>query len=114
MKMNMLKLLIITLILSWLGTGAALAGGYKGSYKAPAHSGYYHGGGYYHHGPYYRHSPGPGYWHHRHPYYGPSGRYYYHNRYDSWGCNRYDGAYYFSGAFSEPGFGFVFGTRGSW
>lgn len=112
MKMNMLKLLIIALILSWLGAGAAVAGGYKSSYKAPAYSGYHHGGGYHHQGPHYQHSPG--YWHHRYPYYGPPARYYHHHRYNYRGCDRYDGAYYFSGAFSEPGFGFVFGTRGSW
>jgi hypothetical protein len=41
-------------------------------------------------------------------------RYYHHNRSYYRGCDRYDGAYYFSGAFAEPGFGFAFGTRGSW
>lgn len=112
MKTNMLKLLIIVLMLSLIGTGAAVAGGYRGSYKAPASGGYYHGGGYYHHGPYYHYSPG--YWHNRYHYYGPPVRCYPQSNYYNRGYGRYDGAYYFSGAFSEPGFGFVFGTRGSW
>lgn len=106
MKMNMLKLLIIVLMLSLIGTGAAVAGGYRSSYKAPAW------GGYYHHGPYYHYSPGS--WYNRYHYYGPPVRCYPHANYYNRGYDRYDGAYFFSGAFSEPGFGFVFGTRGSW
>jgi hypothetical protein len=115
MKANIMKLLTIFLMLGWLGTGAAVAGAYKSSYKAPAHRGYYHGGGGDHHRSHHRYSPGYRlYWPHRHSYYGPPVRYYHHSRYIYGGCGRYNGAYYFSGAFSEPGFGFVFGTRGSW
>lgn len=112
MKANMLKLLIMVLMLGLIGAGTAVAGGYRGYYHAPAHGGYYHGGGSYHHGPYHYYSPG--YWHNRYPYYGPPVRCYPHYNYYNRGYDRYDGAYYFSGAFSEPGFGFFFGTRGSW
>jgi hypothetical protein len=112
MKTNVLKLLIIVLTLILIGTGAAVAGGYRGSYKAPAWGGYYHGGGYYHHGPYYHYSPG--YWHNRYQYYGPPVRCYPYGSYYNRGYYPYNGAYHFSGGFSEPGFGFVFGTRGSW
>jgi len=112
MKVNIMKLLIIALILSFIGAGAAVAGGYKSFNRAPAHSGYHHGGGDYHHRPYYHsyHSD----WQHGYRHYGPPVRYYRYHPYYYRGCDRYDGAYYFSGAFSEPGFGFVFGTRGGW
>jgi hypothetical protein len=115
MKINLLKLLLVVLALIMLGTSAAFGGGYKNqsTYSGhPSYRGTYHGGGYYHHPPYYR--PHHGYWHPRPYYYGPPARYYNYQKYYYGGCNRYDGGYYFSGAFSEPGFGFVFGTRGSW
>jgi hypothetical protein len=112
MKTKMLKFLIMALMVSLIGAGAASAGGYKSFYKAPGYGGYYKPGGYYHHGPYHRYSPG--YWHNRYPCYGPPVRCYPHHHHYYRGYNRYGGAYFFSGAFPGPGFGFVFGTRGSW
>jgi len=115
MKKNMLKLFMVILVLTMIGAGVAFAGGYKNhssySYKS-AHRGYQNGGGYYHQPPYYH--PRPGYRHPRPYYYGPPARYYNHGNYYYRGCDRYDERYNFSGAYSEPGFGFVFGTRGSW
>lgn len=115
MKNNLLKLLTVVVALIVLGTGAAFAGGYKNHSTCsnhPSYGGAYHGGGYYHQPPYYH--PNPGYWHPRPYYYGPPARYYNYRNYYNRGCDRYDGGYNFSGVYSEPGFGFVFGTRGSW
>jgi hypothetical protein len=116
MKTNMLKLSMVILVSILVGAGVAFAGGYKSysnNHNAQGYSGYHHGGhNYYHHQPYYRYHHGYG-----HPgpyYYGPPVRYYNHRNYYYRGCDRYDGGYYFSGAYTEPGFGFVFGTRGSW
>ena len=115
MKNNLLKLLLVVVALIVLGTGVAFAGGYKNRsscYSRPSYGGAYHGGGGYHQPPYHR--PNPGYWHPRPHHYGPPARYYHHPNHTYRGYGRYDGGYYFSGAFAEPGFGIVFGTRGSW
>lgn len=115
MKTNMLKLSMVIMLLALVGAGVAFAGGNK-SYShrpnASGHSGYHNGGRNYYHQPSYRSYHGHGY--HKPYYYGSPARYYNYRNYSYRGCDRYDGGYYFSGAFSEPGFGFVFGTRGSW
>jgi hypothetical protein len=116
MKRNIVALCVSMAILILIASGAAHAGGGRQhSYSRGGHGykGYhYHGGGYhprphrYHHWPAYRH-------HYYRPC-GPPVRYYSHYRgyYPGWGGT--DGGYYFSGTYSEPGFGFAFGTRGSW
>lgn len=122
MKRKLLKIFIISSVLILFGSGSALAGGrnYRSSYpSAPQYKGYSSKQPewrYQHHGPKhrYRHyyDRGPRSYYYR--YYGPPVPYYYyrHDYPSHW--DRYDGAYYFSGGFSEPGFGFVFGTRGNW
>jgi hypothetical protein len=99
-----------------VGTGFAFAGGgnrYSHSPSAPHYRGYQHSNPGWGHTPYqYHYYHGPRY--HRNYHYGPPARYYYNRYYYRGDSDRYDGAYYFSGAFSEPGFGFVFGTRGNW
>jgi len=112
MKTHFWKLLAVSLALILLGSGAAFAGGYKNHSTYSKHGGAYHGGGYYHRPPY--QPPHRGYWHPRPYYYGAPPRYSLYQNYYNRGCGPYGGGYYFSGAFSEPGFGFVFGTRGSW
>jgi hypothetical protein len=115
MKTNLLKSSMVLALLIMVGAGVAFAGGNKGypqRHNASGYSGYHHGGHNYHHQPSYRYHHGYG--HHRPYYYGAPAPYYNHRNYYYRGCDRYDGGYYFSGAFSEPGFGFVFGTRGSW
>jgi len=115
MKRNLLKYFIIAAVVMLVGTGFAFAGGgdrYSHPPSAPYHGGYHHnnhGWGYNHYQHNYYHGPRNLHYYH----YGPPARYYY-NPYYRGDCDRYDGAYYFSGAFSEPGFGFVFGTRGNW
>jgi hypothetical protein len=111
MKTNILKLLVVSLALILLGTGAAFAGGDK-NHSTYSYRGTYHGGGDYHRPPY--RPPHPGYWRSRPHYYRAPTRYYNYQNYYNRGCGRYYGGSYFSGAFSEPGFGFAFGTRGSW
>jgi len=119
MKRNLLKIFIIAAVLILVGTGFAFAGGgnrYSHHSSAPYHGGYNqnnYGWGYNHYQHHYYH--GPRYPHYYH--YGPPARYHYNSYYNNYyrgDCDRYDGAYYFSGAFSEPGFGFFFGTRGNW
>jgi len=119
MKRNLLKIFIIAAVLIWVGTGFAFAGGgnrYSHPSGAPHYRGYHHSNPGWGHTPYRQHYyHGPRY--HRYYHYGPPARYYYNSYYNNYyrgDCDRYDGAYYFSGAFSEPGFGFVFGTRGNW
>lgn len=119
MKPSLMKYLIIAAVLILFGSGAVWAGGPGHHSRPPGGSHYqgnyhkHHGGGYRHYGPsYHRHhyyDHGPRYRY----YYGPP-RYYYYNPYYPGGWGGYDGAYYFSGGISEPGFGFVFGTRGNW
>jgi hypothetical protein len=121
MKRNIMKFFMVFSIVILFGTGLALAGGrnhysgYPGASRYGVHH-YKHHGGYTHHRSrpparhYYDH--GPRYYHYRH--YGPPARYRYYNYYYPGDWGRYDDAYHFSGGFSEPGFGFVFGTRGNW
>jgi hypothetical protein len=118
MKPYCMKIFIVFCAMILLGSGYAWAGG-RSPYSHPSARSYYKGyhskGGNEHHWPkrHYRHyyHRAPRYHHYR--YYGPPPSYYHYNYYPgNWG--RYDGAYYFSGAYSEPGFGFVFGTRGNW
>jgi hypothetical protein len=114
MKTKFLKLFVVGLALSVLGTGAAIAGGNKNHSNNSGHQGYagpYHGGRAYHRPP--PHHPRPYYWQHGPYHYRPPARHYNYRNYYR-GYDRYDGGYYFSGAYAEPGFGFVFGTRGSW
>jgi hypothetical protein len=119
MKRNILKYIVIAAVVILAGTGFAYAGG--GRHASPHFRGYHHGNpgwGYNHHARHHHyHGPRHQYYHHyRH--YGPPARYYHHYYYRDYyyrgDCGPYDGAYYFSGAFSEPGFGFSFGTRGNW
>lgn len=118
MKPSLMKYLIIAAVLILFGSGAVWAGG-PGHHSRPPGGSHYQGNYHKHHGGGYRHY-GPSY--HRHHYYdhGPRYRYYYgppryyYNPYYPGGWGGYDGAYYFSGGISEPGFGFVFGTRGNW
>jgi hypothetical protein len=115
MKTKLLKLFVVGLALSVFGTGVAIAGGnkhYSTYSRNQSYAGSYHGGRAYHRPPPYHHRPY--YWQHRPHHYGPPARYYNHRNYYYRGCERYDEGYYFSGAYAEPGFGFVFGTRGSW
>lgn len=127
MKRNLMKILIVCSIMILFGSGFAWAGG-RGHHSRPPGASHYkgyqhHGGGwgYRHHGAthhHYRHGYAPRYHHYR--YYGPPAYYHHYKRYGypggyypgGWGG--YDGGYYFSGGYSEPGFGFVFGTRGNW
>jgi len=92
-------------------------------YGAPHYRGHqhsHHGGGYKHHWPrhhhhhYYNHGPRYSRPYYRHHYYSPPASYYYYNGYYPGYWDRSYGTYYFSGGFSEPGFGYVFGTRGNW
>lgn len=121
MKRTVMKIIVVFSIMTLFGIGSAWAGGrshYSHHPNASYHKGYHHHGGgwgYRHHGPkyhyhhhYYRE---PRY--HSYRYYGPPAHYYYHPYYPG-GWGGYDGAYYFSGGFCEPGFGFVFGTHGNW
>lgn len=119
MKSNLLKYLLIAAVLILFGSGPVWAGRSGHPSRPPGGSHYqghyykHHGGGYRHHGPskyYHRHYH---HWPRYHYYYGPP-RYHYYNPYYPGGWGGYDGAYYFSGGFSEPGFGFAFGTRGNW
>lgn len=115
MKTSLLKSSMVLALLILVGAGVAFAGGNKGysqRHNSSGYNGYHHGGHNYHHQPSYRYHHGYG--HHRPYYYGAPAHYYNYRNYYYRGCDRYDGGYYFSGAFSEPGFGFVFGTRGSW
>jgi hypothetical protein len=122
MKPHFMKILIVLSIVILFGTGYAWAGGrtpYSHPSKGSHYRGYHQKGnawGYKHHWPkhHYRYDydRGPRYYPYRH--YGPPPRYYYYNHYYPGDWGRYDGAYYFSGGYSEPGFGFVFGTRGNW
>lgn len=119
MKVKFLKLSIIAALLILTGTGTAFAGGYRKHSNhpyAPAYKGYHHGGnhqgGYTQHRPYHHYNQWPRY--HRYYHYGPPAPYYYNNYYYYRDYDPYYGGYYFSGAYSEPGFGFVFGSRGSW
>jgi len=126
MKRNLMKLFIILSIAVLFGTGSAWAGGrnhYPNHHNNGSHfRGYHHNGhgwGYKHHGPRYYHQRhqryydhGPRYYHYRH--YGPPARYYYDDYYYPRYWGQYDGAYYFSGGFAQPGVGFAFGTHGNW
>lgn len=121
MKSYFTKILIVLCAMIFLGSGYAWAGG-RSYYSHPSdrsHSkGYHSKGGYKHHWPkrHYRHHyhRAPRHYHYR--YHGPPPPSYYYHSYSyypgDWG--RYDGAYYLSGAYSVPDFGFVFGTRGNW
>jgi hypothetical protein len=124
MKPNLMKYLIIAAVLILFGSGSAVAGGRNHYYRNPGASHYkgyhykhhdykHHGGGYRHHWPRYDYHHRYNDWPRYHHYYGPP-RYHYYNHYYPGSWDRYDGAYYFSGGFSEPGVGFVFGTRGDW
>jgi hypothetical protein len=128
MRPNFLKSYIVCVLAAtmvFFGSGLAAAGGRNRSSphnNAPHYRGYHYKqpGGYQHHWPShsYRHHYDyrPRYYYR---YYGPPAPYYHYNSYypgyyypGGWGG--YDGAYYLSGGISEPGFGFVFGTRGNW
>ena len=115
MKTNILKLFVVAVALAVWGTGAAFAGGYR-NYSAysknPGYADSYHGGGAYHRPPPYH--PRPYYWPHGPRNYGPPVSYYNYRNYYYRGCDRPAQGYYFSGGYAEPGFGFVFGSRGSW
>jgi len=123
MKRNLMRFFIVFSIAVLFGTGFAWAGGRN--YHSPRPNDYHYRGhgdkgegrGYrhdwprhYHNRYYYDH--GPRYYHY--PRYCPPERYYHYNHYYPGYWGRYDGAYYFSGGYSEPSVGFVFGTRGNW
>jgi hypothetical protein len=122
MKRNPTIFLVVFSIAILFGIGSAWAGGrshYSHHPNASYYKGYKHHGngwGYRHHAPpdrYHHHRGyGPRYYNYR--YYGPPAYYHYYNSYYPGAWGGYDGAYYFSGGFSEPGFGFAFGTRGNW
>lgn len=119
MKPNLMKYLAIAAALILFGSGSVWAGR-PGHHPGPPGGSHYRGHYHKHYGGWYQ-PQGPSYYHHRrydhwprhHYYYGPPHYYYYNPCYPG-GWSRYDGAYYFSGSFFEPGFGFVFGTRGNW
>jgi hypothetical protein len=122
MKANFMKYFMMIAMLMLLGSGFALAGG-RNHYSQPhsyshsrVHQHSRHSWGHQHHWPrnhyhrYYHHGPQ---YNHYHSCGRPAYSSYYNPCYPRY-WDRYDGAYYFSGAFSEPGFGFVFGTYGNW
>jgi hypothetical protein len=122
MKANFMKYFMMIAMLMLLGSGFALAGGRNHYSQLPSysHNGVHqhnrHSWGHQRHWPrnhyhhYYHH--GPQYYHY-HSYGRPAYYSYYNACYPRY-WDRYDGAYYLSGAFSEPGFGFAFGTYGNW
>jgi hypothetical protein len=122
MKRNLMKIVIVLSIAVLFANGLAWAGSrghhsqrstghqYRGYHDRGEGSWYRHGWPrHYQHRHYYRE---PRY--HHYPRYCPPARSYYYNRFYPGDWGRYDGAYYFSGGYSEPGVGFVFGTRGNW
>lgn len=124
MKRNLMKFFIVLSIAILFGNGFAWAGGRnypshrpneyhyrgyqdkgEGRWHGQDWRGHRHYRQHYDHGPRYRYYP---------RYCPPERHYYYYNQYYPGYWGRYDGAYYFSGGYSEPGVGFVFGTRGNW
>lgn len=121
MKRNAMNVFIAFSIVILFGIGSAWAGGrnhYSHHPNASYYKGYHHHGngwGYRHHGPrhHYHHRYDHGRRYYSHRYYAPPAYYHYHP-YDPVAWGGYDGGYYVSGGYSEPSFGFVFGSRGNW